>query len=152
MFERIIHINLIVADFSRSHRFYTDVLGFEEVKRFEISGPDFAKGVGIRRSRAKVAHLRLRDQDVVLEISEYVEGKSAVDIEQRQANEKGFRHIALRVTDIMSTYDRLMEHGVRFVSPPVTIDRPESLKGFKFCYFYDPDGNIWELSQAAKQV
>ena len=152
MFERTLHLNLIVSDFGRAHRFYTDVLGLEEVKTFEIGGRDFERGVGIENSQARVAHLKLPGGAVVLEISEYVEGKAIAVAGDRKANEPGFRHVALRVNDIVTSYEELSKKGVRFISEPVTVTRPESLKGFKFCYFYDPDGNIWELNQRPETV
>lgn len=71
MFLKILHLNLIVSDFERSYSFYTDVMGLEEVKRFDIGGVDFEKGVGIKEVRAEVAHLRVPGSDILLEISQY---------------------------------------------------------------------------------
>ncbi len=102
-------------------------MGFEEVRRFEIGGPDFQKGVGIEQSGAKVARLELPGGALTLEISEYTEGKSMSKIRRKKANELGFRHVALRVSDIVSGYERLVEKGVRFVSEPVAVGQPESL-------------------------
>ncbi len=147
MFKKALHFNIIVADYQSSFEFYTRILGFEVVKEFEIGGLDFVKGVLVEDAQARVAHLKMPGLDMVLEISEYINGSSQLPIKDDQANEFGFRHIALQVEEIETVYQRLQEQGVRFFSEPVTINNPESLKGIKYCYFYDPDGNIWELNQ-----
>ncbi len=152
MFKRTLHLNLIVSDFDRSHQFYTKVLGFEEIMQFKIGGPGFQKGVGIDNSGARVAHVQMPGGGFILEISEYYKGKSTVKTGERKANEPGFRHVALRVDDIDAAYGSLRAKKVRFISEPVTVSQPESLKGFKFCYFFDPDGNIWELNQAPENA
>jgi len=52
--------------------------------------------------------------------------------------------LALRVEDCRATYEALRERGAEFLTPPV--DRGSEIR----CFFRDPDGHLFELSQSTE--
>lgn len=48
----------------------------------------------------------------------------------------------IRVEDCRATYDALRSRGAEFLTPPV--DRESEIR----CFFRDPDGHLFELSQS----
>jgi glyoxylase I family protein len=53
---------------------------------------------------------------------------------------KGLRHLAFAVTDIESSVQELIEHGVN-----VQGIRKDEITNKRFCFFYDPNGQPLEL-------
>ena len=54
-------------------------------------------------------------------------------------------YCAVFVDDVDREYEELRKKGVRFVKPPAT-----GSDGWRDSFFEDPDGNLWEVSQAPK--
>ena len=50
--QRLSHIGICVSELERSVRFYRDVLGFEELSRLQVSGPESARLLQLRRRRS----------------------------------------------------------------------------------------------------
>ena len=48
----------------------------------------------------------------------------------------------IRVEDCRAAYEQLRERGAEFLTPP--LDRGAEIR----CFFRDPDGNLFEISQA----
>jgi catechol 2,3-dioxygenase-like lactoylglutathione lyase family enzyme len=127
---RLDHAALLVKDVERSRRFYSQVLGMEEVPRphsFTFPGAWFRKG------RAEI-HL----------IGEAAPGRAA------QVQPGGYRpdelavgyvaHIAFEVASLEEAQRRLQAHHVEIVGGP----RPRG-DGVLQMYVCDPDGYIVEL-------
>jgi catechol 2,3-dioxygenase-like lactoylglutathione lyase family enzyme len=68
------------------------------------------------------------------------------------ANMIGYRHIAFIVDDLDKSFEILKGNGVEFFSEPITVSEPESVKGFRFVYFRDPEGNIIELNKLPEKA
>ena len=60
----------------------------------------------------------------------------------RSVAKPGLSHICFNVDNCQYEYDRLVEKGMTFNAPPMTMPR-----GGVFTYGRDPDGNIVELLQ-----
>ncbi|MBU0683449.1 MAG: VOC family protein [Candidatus Omnitrophota bacterium] len=153
MIKTINHINIVVANLERSVKFYTDVLGFKEVKRAKLQGEWIEKIVGLKNVSADVAYVVPPSGALRIELLEYSSPKGEnVDINSL-ANTVGLRHIAFQVEGIYDFVVRLKEKNVKFISSPVkvpgsTIQHDE---GYKIlCYFLDPDGAILELAEYVK--
>jgi catechol 2,3-dioxygenase-like lactoylglutathione lyase family enzyme len=138
------HTCITVSDLERSVAFYRDVLGLELVmtEESERSGDDRSKALGVPKAKVRLAILRAGDAQV--ELIEYVSAKGRPY--DRNNNDAGAMHIAFRVEDIDAVYQRLLDHGVRFTAPPATIPAGP-MEGWRWTYFFDPDGVSLEIIQ-----
>jgi len=146
------HIGLTVSDRARSVAFYRDLLGCTEIKSYAREGGYFAEIVGYPEASVLIAHLRVPDGDLVIELTQYLApAPVAADLEPARI---GNAHICFRVPDLDQTYSRLQTANVQFISagPVVSNTDPNPGGGFnpgsKTLYMKDPDGIVLELSQA----
>lgn len=144
MIQGVHHTCITVSDLERSIVFYRDVLGLELVltEESERSQDDRSKSLGVAGAKVKLAILRAGNAQV--ELIEYVTARGRPY--DRNNNDIGTMHIAFQVDDIEAVYQRLLEHGVRFTSPPATIPAGP-MKGWRWTYFFDPDGVSLEIIQ-----
>ncbi len=144
MIQGVHHTCITVSDLERSIAFYRDVLGLELVmtEESERSQDDRSKSLGVAGAKVKLAILRAGNAQV--ELIEYVTARGRPY--DRNNNDIGAMHIAFQVDDIEATYQRLLAHGVRFTSPPATIPAGP-MKGWRWTYFFDPDGVSLEIIQ-----
>jgi lactoylglutathione lyase len=141
------HTGLQVESLDRSVAFYRDLLGFEEVFRWNPQAPYIGELVGYPDVDLHAAILRMPGSDTFLELLEYRNvGRKAVDT--ATAN-PGTAHIAFFVDDLDSLYDQLNERGVGSVSKPVTPTIGPN-KGGRAVYMVDPDGIRVELIQSSR--
>ena len=144
MIENVHHTCITVSDLERSIEFYRDVLGLELVmtEESERSGDDRSKALGVAKAKVKLAILGAGDARV--ELIEYVTAKGRPY--DRNNNDVGAMHIAFQVKDINAVYQRMVDHGVSFTSPPTTIPAGP-MEGWRWTYFFDPDGVSLEIIQ-----
>jgi catechol 2,3-dioxygenase-like lactoylglutathione lyase family enzyme len=144
MIEGVHHTCITVSNLEKSLEFYRDVLGLELVMTEESqrSQDDRSDNLGVPRAQVKLALLRAGDAQV--ELIEYVAaGGRPFD---RKNNDVGTMHIAFQVDDIDAAYQAMLAQGVRFTAPPATIPAGP-MKGWKWTYFFDPDGVSLEIIQ-----
>ncbi len=146
MIRGVHHTCITVSDRERSIEFYRDVLGLELVltEESERSQDDRSDSLGVASAQVKLAILRAGDAHV--ELIEYVTPRGRPF--DRRNNDVGTMHVAFRVDDIDSAYQTLLAKGVRFTAPPATVPTGP-LKGWRWTYFFDPDGAPLELIQPA---
>jgi catechol 2,3-dioxygenase-like lactoylglutathione lyase family enzyme len=144
MIEGIHHTCITVSDLERSIAFYRDLLGLELVmtEESERSGDDRSKALGVPKAKVKLAILRAGDARV--ELIEYVTAQGRPY--DRNNNDIGAMHIAFQVKDIDAVYQRLLDHGVRFTAAPAIIPAGP-MQGWRWTYFFDPDGVSLEIIQ-----
>ena len=144
MIQGIHHTCITVSDLQRSIAFYRDMLGLELVltEESERSGDDRSQALGVARAKVKLAILRAPGARV--ELIEYVTARGRPY--DRHNNDTGTMHIAFQVDDIDAMYERLLAQGVRFTSPPTTIPAGP-MQGWRWTYFFDPDGVSLEIIQ-----
>ena len=150
MIRALNHINLVVSNLERSVQFYTDLLGFKEVRRAHLDGKWIESIIGLKNVCANVVYLLAPEGEPRLELLCYESPKGEAIPVNSQANTIGLRHIALRVNDIQKAVKRLKDAGVTIIGE--TVDVPESVvthdAGHKIlCYFLDPDGILLELAE-----
>jgi len=142
-----IDLGTVVSDLDKSVRFYTDGIGFRELKGFDVSA-DVAAAAGLTDSKP----LSIR----VLVLGE---GPGATKLKLMQVagasprtgdtdfihSHTGFRYLTITVDDTTAAVERLAKLGVKpLAKSPVAL--PESLApGMHLTCVRDPDGNIVEL-------
>lgn len=129
------HVGTTVTDLDRAVEFYRDVLGFEVLNRFTVSGESFATGVGVPDATGQFAHL---DADGVrVELVEYdPEGESCT---AQSVNQRGAKHLGFSVDDIEAFYEELPD-DVETLSEPQTTS-----SGAQICFIRDPEENLIEV-------
>jgi glyoxylase I family protein len=145
------HIAIIVRSMDSMLSFYQDILGFSIKRDSIIDSPEFQKGLGLPGATARCVHLALPDSTIDLELLEF----SPPDKRKCEApavNDFGFRHIALVVNNLEATVDELKLKGVEFHSPPIRFETPREIRGFRFVYLKDPEGNFIELNELPEDV
>ncbi|HKF79341.1 MAG TPA: VOC family protein [Thermoleophilaceae bacterium] len=123
--EGILLTHFIVSDdVERSRRFYTDVLGGEEV----LGGqPTF---------------VALANSWIIINAGGGpTEDKPAVTLETPPDPDRVSSFLNIRVADIQAVYKDWSERGAEFLTPP--IDRGRETR----CYLRDPDGHLIEVGQ-----
>jgi catechol 2,3-dioxygenase-like lactoylglutathione lyase family enzyme len=144
------HFSFTVADIDRSVAFYRDLLGFELVHQQEQNNDYTRRLVGYDDADLRIAQLRVPGQ---------VRGLSTHDLELVEyrtprgepfgpghRHRPGAAHLAMCVEDALAEHARLVDNGVRFVSPPQEITAGINRGGYT-CYFTDPDDITLELVQ-----
>ncbi|MGB5734600.1 MAG: VOC family protein [Thiohalocapsa sp.] len=112
------HVSLIVADTSRSLRFYRDLLGLS----VDASRPDLGyPGAWLRLGRQQIHLLELPNPDPT---------------EQRPAHGGRDRHLALAVPDLDQLSDLLSRAGIAYSL---------SRSGRRALFCRDPDANALEF-------
>jgi catechol 2,3-dioxygenase-like lactoylglutathione lyase family enzyme len=138
------HTCITVSDLDRSVAFYRDLLGLDLVltEESERSSDDRSGNLGVSGAKVKLAILNAGNTQV--ELIEYVTAQGRPF--DRKNNDVGATHIAFQVEDIDATYQSLLDQGVRFTAPPTTIPAGP-MEGWKWTYFFDPDGVSLEIIQ-----
>ncbi len=121
------HVAIICADYERSKRFYTHVLGCEIV----------AETYRRERDSYKL-DLRLPD-GVQLEIFSFPKAPKRLSYPEAC----GLRHLAFEVPDIQTSIEHLKSEGVT-----VEAVRVDEFTGRRFTFFADPDGLPLELYES----
>jgi catechol 2,3-dioxygenase-like lactoylglutathione lyase family enzyme len=139
MIRGIHHPSIHSPDLDRLIAFYTGVLGFEVVTRFEWTDSDIIdQVVDLKGSSARGA--MLRTGNCYLEVFEYSKPQARPH-QPLRACDYGITHICLDVTDIDQEYERLCEAGMKFNGPPADFG------DLRATYGRDPDGNIVEIQE-----
>jgi catechol 2,3-dioxygenase-like lactoylglutathione lyase family enzyme len=132
------HVAISVRDMDRALHFYRDLLGFElDWELDHVSHEIVDKIVGLKEVDAHMA--MLSGYGTRLEFFHYYNPTGEECAPRRQCD-FGITHICLHVEDVRGTYDRLVEKGVEFHSPPQN-RRPDGW----VTYMKDPEGVVVEL-------
>ena len=142
---QIYHVNVNCTDFERSLAFYK-TLGFKDHIDF---GEGEVAGLGFERCSIKARLLSLGDDPraTVIDLIEWTEPKTEGAPYPHLAH-TGIARICFRIKNLDDAYQKLLDKGVEFLSPPIE----ETLGGFKqkFVCFKDPDGTILEFLEFFK--
>lgn len=121
------HIAIIAADYARSRRFYTEVLGLRVIREVHREARQSWK-----------LDLALGEQ-YVIELFSFPNPPKRLS----HPEATGLRHLAFAVADIEATVRHLTAHGV--ASEPIRVDE---LTGRRFTFIEDPDGLPLEFYEA----
>lgn len=141
--QRLSHIGICVAELERSVAFYRDVLGFQELSRLDVTGPESEQLLGIEGGELQAAYLE-RDGTRIELLYYPVAGHQAIEV-PRPMNRVGFTHLSFRVADIDSVIAAARKAGGGSMDETL-VDRPEWQ--VKVVFITDPDGLRIELLQS----
>lgn len=122
------HVAIIASDYTRSKRFYVEVLGLEIIAEAYRQARDSWK-----------LDLRLADGTRV-ELFSFPDPPARVS----RPEARGLRHLAFRVADLDQAVAHLHAHGV--ITEPVRVDEYTARR---FTFFADPDDLPLELYEDA---
>jgi catechol 2,3-dioxygenase-like lactoylglutathione lyase family enzyme len=117
---------LVVADFERSSRWYTDVLGAELYR--EYGGTSAV----LTFNRAWL---------LLVTGGAPTPDKPTVTLAAPADPDRLDHLFTIRVDDCLATYELLRERGANFLTPPVTSGSETR------AFFRDPDGHLFEISE-----
>ena len=150
MIDAVDHINLVVSDLERSVHFYTELLGFKEIRRARLKGEWIESIIGLKDVCAHVVYIVAPSGEPRLELLCYKSPRGESMPAHSRPNTIGLRHIALRVKNIHAAVERLRQAQVPIIGktvavPATTITHDAGRK--ILCYFLDPDGILLELAE-----
>ena len=151
--QGIHHVAVAVPDIDTARKFYVDLCGFEQVKEQSEwqAGNSFVDAiVGLKDSAAKA--FIVRAPNAYIEVFQYLSPKPAPQDPDRPVNECGYTHFCLQVDDIQAVYDRMLEAGLSFHTPPTPMqtDADGNKIGYSATYGRDFFGNVFELIEFGK--
>jgi catechol 2,3-dioxygenase-like lactoylglutathione lyase family enzyme len=145
MIRGVHHVGIHTANLDRLQHFYEQAFGFEVVGE-EMNLSDFEVAslvVGVPGAAARVVMMKTRN--CFIELFEWSSPVGDI-IAPRKAYDFGYTHFMVDVSDIEAEYTRLSALGMRFVHPsPLHFGG-----GNASVYGRDPDGNIIEIGEIAK--
>ena len=125
-FNKIHHIAIIAADYEKSRQFYVDILGFSIIR--ENHRPE--------KGDIKL-DLKMNEET---EIELFIKSDSPKRLTYPEA--KGYRHLAIKTTNIEEDRNYLISQGVK-----VEEIRQDEITDRKMLFFYDPDDLPIELHE-----
>lgn len=142
------HTGITVSSLDRSLALWRDVLGFELIRTFELTG-SFAAGL-TGSPGARTRHAIVSSGQRLVELVEYVTPPDTETYRPRPCD-VGSVHVALIVADIAAALAALADAGCAAVGEPLAI--PDGArKGSLLAYVHDPDGVTLELIQLASSL
>ena len=125
-FNKIHHIAIIAADYEKSRQFYVDILGFSIIR--ENHRPE--------KGDIKL-DLKMNEET---EIELFIKSDAPKRLTYPEA--KGYRHLAIKTTNIKEDRNYLISQGVK-----VEEIRQDEITDRKMLFFYDPDDLPIELHE-----
>ena len=144
MITQIRHTGLVVANLQSALHFWCDVLGFRVVKQMDESGPHIDAMMGLMDVRVTTAKLVAPDERMI----ELLHFQSHPDRPAWEGTpySTGLTHVAMTVTDLDASCERLKSEGVVFSAPPQL--SPDG--AVKVTYGKGPEGVLLELVEVLK--
>ena len=127
---------------------FRDVFGLTNLwTPYEHKGPFIDSVIGLSGAHLRVGKVQVGD--FVLEFIQYLSppGREL----KGNTNDVGYPHIGFEVDDIEEMYKTLAQRGVKFKSPPVSINAEGNpMRGWRVAYLWGPEDMTLELMQAPK--
>jgi catechol 2,3-dioxygenase-like lactoylglutathione lyase family enzyme len=140
MIIKVRHTGIVTNDLESTLKFYSDLLGFKEVRRMEESNPFIETVLGMKGVFVTTVKMTAPEGGQI----ELLHFKSHPKEQcQREINDIGISHVALTVDNLSQLYDQLTKSGVSFISPPRLSD--DGAATVAFCRA--PEGTYIELVQ-----
>src|SRR5438477_9116550 len=143
----VVRVGMTVSDLDGSVDFFARVLDFKKQSEREVVGREFEESTGVFGARARVARLRLGDEEI--ELTQFLTPRGREVPRDSRSNDAWFQHVAIITSDMDAAYRRLREHKVRHAStgPQRLPDWNQKAGGIKAFYFHDGDDHVLEVLQ-----
>jgi glyoxylase I family protein len=143
------HVAIAVPDIELAHKFYVEILGFEDAKigGWEAGNEWIDSIVGLKNSAGR--SFMCRAPNCYIEVFQYTSPQPGPQDPNRPVNEYGYTHFGMQVKDIQKVYERLTAAGLTFHVAPdrmVTNEKGERV-GFSATYGRDFFGNVFEIME-----
>jgi catechol 2,3-dioxygenase-like lactoylglutathione lyase family enzyme len=139
---------LVVSDAKKTVQFYTEAIGFKEIKGFSVPA-DWTKDVGLTDGKTlEIRVLVLGDGKAAtkLKIMEVPGARIKKGDTQYVTSHFGIRYLTVQVADMNAALARLKSANVKPETKDGSIGLPEGFpKGVYLTLVRDPDGNLIEL-------
>lgn len=141
------HAGLSVANLDRSVGFYRHVFNMRVVIQGPFAGMQYESVLELRGAAGRAALLESEGSELQIELFEFAHPQPKPGDPQRLVCDHGITHFCIEVPDIDAEYRRMRAAGVIFHAPPVEFLPSRN----KATYGRDPDGNVFELWEKARQ-
>ena len=138
---RFDHVGVIVEDLDAAEEFFV-TLGFESDGRMLVDGEVVDRINGLEGVRAELVMVRTPDRTGCLELIRYHSPDSGGSVRQEPPNRLGYRHVAIEVSDVDGTVERLGELGYGPVG-----EVQDYGTSYRLVYVRGPEGIIVELAE-----
>ncbi|MCC7084889.1 MAG: VOC family protein [Pirellulales bacterium] len=142
-----IDLGIVANDVEKSVKFYTQAIGFKELKGFSV-GAEYAKDVGLTDSmRLDIHVLALGDNPSATKLKLMsLPGVTSQRKDQRFIHSTlGYSYITIHITDTTAAIERLKNAGVKpIANSPLPVPN-DIAKNVFLTIVRDPDGNFIEL-------
>jgi len=143
-----IDLGCVVSDLDKSVRFYTEGVGFKQVKGFEVPAL-LATDAGLTDGKPlaiRVLALGEGDSATKLKLMQVAGTTPRTGDTEFIHSHTGFRYLTIFVTDTDATLARLAKLGVKPIAKsPVALPAALAPAGMHLTCVRDPDGNLVEL-------
>jgi lactoylglutathione lyase len=143
-----IDLGCVVSDLGASVRFYTEGIGFEELKGFDVPAP-LATDAGLTDGRplaVRVLVLGEGESATKLKLMQVADTAPRTGDTEFIHSHTGFRYLTIFVADTDAALARLAKLGVKpLARSPVALPASLAPAGMHLTCVRDPDGNIVEL-------
>ena len=140
-------VGIAVVDLDRMLRFYTGVLGCEEVRRSEIPGA-LSSRLGLAAKGYLCVWLKTPYGEVIKLMSP-PEPPAVLEAPEHLTSRTGVAYLTFYVSDIAAVLARAEAQGASLRSDRELVSDAAGL-GVKLGFFRDPEGNIVELVETAR--
>ena len=136
------HSGFVIKDLDVMVAFYRDALGLTVVRDVDSVAPPTGDHTGIPGAVRRLVFVGKPEGDHVLELVHFIEPPSPDGhLDRRQL---GAAHVCFNTDDLQGLYDRLLDEGIKFVTPPIFRDVDGGGRT-GICYAQDPEGNWLEF-------
>ena len=112
------HIGIVVSNLDQALRIYCEFLGLEIKAQYANHSSEYlSRLVNIKEACIRVAILSLPDNNRI-ELIEYLSNRKKLR-HPMMANDLGYSHFAITVTNITDLYNKSKHFDVRFLSEPL---------------------------------
>jgi lactoylglutathione lyase len=142
-----IDLGVVTSDIAKSVKFYTEAIGFKELKGFSV-GAEYAKDVGLTDGHKLDIHvLALGDEPTATKLK--LMSLPGVDSKRKDQgfihSTLGYSYITIHITDTTAALERLKKAGVKPIAKsPLPVPK-DIAEGIFLTIVRDPDGNFIEL-------
>ncbi len=142
-----IDLGVVVTDIEKAAKFYTEAIGFKELKGFDVPA-DFAADAGLTAKKAlsiRVFVLGEGPGATKLKLMQIEGVKPKKSDNEFIHSQTGFRYLTIMINDTTAAMEQLKKAGVKPIAKtPIMI--PETIaKDLYLTIVQDPDGNLVEL-------